>query len=395
MIYDGKLKLSRTGFFNSLLFICFIIVYEYLIVFYNMGNEISNWRYYIFALVTCVAFLTYLLEKRQMGKDKKIFGKELLYLIIVAIVFFLISVLKCKNLGVQLPFRVLVQISLFLLPALYAYVLINIFDMNKIISLMKITTIVTIIMYFFEPAHTIFKFLEIDNWMAIELFHSISFTESHNFFDTFLQLFLFFNYFKTKVGDKHEKRKLEKYYRLTLLFTILSFKRLGLLFLFVIIFLKKFIHYDNEIKISTFFKASFFVIVTVLFTKILQGELLSISYDKLFDFTSGRNWFLKIWENKKYISYGYGSSLLVIGRFLEMDLTQIYLELNIYCLFIYCYAFFCISKNNLYTNLIMLYVFLNMLTSSSLPWSIGWIVMFTNVACITSNKYSIEKGESL
>lgn len=394
MMTERELKISRTGLFNTFLFICFIVVYEYLIVFYNMGNEVSNWRYYIFAAVTGVAFITYLLEKRQAGKEKRIYGRELLYLIITAALFFIESVMICRRIGAQLPFRVYVQISLFLLPAMYAYVLINIFDMRKVYTLMKCVTIVTIIMYFFEPAHTLIKFLNINNWLNINLIHSISFTESHNFFDTFLQLFLFFNYFKYKVVDETQKKSMTFFCRLTLVFTFLSFKRLGLLFALLIILTRKLLNYDKNLKVPDIVISLFFVFITIAYTKLLQGELFNFAYNKLFNFTSGRNWFLQLWANKKYISYGYGSSMLVIGRYLEMDLTQIYLELNLICLFVYCYTFFKIPKKNLYANLVMLYVFFNMLTSSSLPWSIGWIVMFINVACISSKKYA-EEGEKV
>lgn len=389
---ERKIKLTKLDLINIAFLVIFVSIYEYLIVFYNMGNEISNWRYYLFAVVTCFSFIMYFLQRRKKYNRKEKYGRELLYLIITAIIFLIVSIQKCKIQSVSLPFRVWVQISLFLLPALYAYALTNIFNMEKIFILMKLVTIITIIMYFLEPAHNLFMFFDIRNWLNINLIHSISFTESHNFSDTFLQLFLFFNYYKEKVTDERERKKLKPFSNITLLFTILAFKRFSVLFVFCMIIMKKFIHYDKKIKIPTTIVAMFFVIITILYTKLLQGKLISIEYNKLFDFTSGRNWILYLWAEKNYVSYGYGSSMLVINRFLEMDLTQIYLELNVACLFIYCYTFFKIPKKNLYANLVMIYVFFNMLTSSSLPWSIGWIVMFINVASIATNKYEKERN---
>ena len=82
--------------------------------------------------------------------------------------------------------------------------------------------------------------------------------------------------------------------------------------------------------------------------------------------------------------------MLVIGRYLEMDLIQIYLELNVVALFIFCYAFFRIANRSIYSLLIMTYTFVNLLTASSLPWSLGWIILLLTVLLISSGKANKE-----
>ena len=106
----------------------------------------------------------------------------------------------------------------------------------------------------------------------------------------------------------------------------------------------------------------------------------------LFSLTTGRNYILSLWEAKNYFSYGYGTSLLVINRYLEMDLLQVLLELNIISVFIFCFCYFRVAKKSLYSFLIMFYAFSNMLTASSLPYSLGWILLFITVFCISSDK---------
>ena len=99
---------------------------------------------------------------------------------------------------------------------------------------------------------------------------------------------------------------------------------------------------------------------------------------------------------KGYLSYGYGTSMLVIGRYLEMDLVEIYMELNIFCLIIFIYSYFNICKKNIYANIIMIYVLANMLTASSLPWQISWVIMMINISFIVNfdsiSNNSIKKG---
>lgn len=379
-----SIKIKKEGLFTTIFLLIFVVVYSYFINFYGMGSDISNWRYYIFAGVTLFSFFVFLLKNRRNVKNTE--GKEIKYIILTSIVFFLVSLYKCNQVGVKLPFRFFVQTSLFLLPCLYAYTLKNTLSFKNIIFIMKAITIITIIFYFLEPKHPLSSFFDINNYLNISLLHSKSFTESHNYFDTFFQLFLFFNYFDLKVKDQMTKKTLKKFLVLTLIFTIMSFKRLGLLYTVFILISKKIITYDGKSKIHNLVFAGCFTVLTVVYVNILQGNIFNLSYDQLFNLTSGRNWILSLWAKNGYMSYGYGSSMLFIGKYLEMDLPQIYLELNIVSLFIFIYSFFKLANNKIYPILIIMYVMLNMLTSSSLPWSIGWIVMFLNIMCITSDK---------
>ena len=162
---------------------------------------------------------------------------------------------------------------------------------------------------------------------------------------------------------------------------MLGFKRLGMLVaFFFLIFGSKIIKMKSMKKNHALLLAITFSVCTLLYTNFMQGKL--VSYDTIFNLTSGRNWILEMWSFSNYLSYGYGSSMLVIGRYLEMDLVQIFLELNIFCVFLFCYFYFRCGGKSYYTNLILMYSFFNMLTSSSLPWQISWIIMMLSITLI-------------
>ena len=130
--------------------------------------------------------------------------------------------------------------------------------------------------------------------------------------------------------------------------------------------------------------ALLFTIATVLYTEFMKGNLFP-GFD-IYNFTTGRDYILSLWNQINYMSYGYGSSMVLIGRYLEMDLVQIYMELNIIAVFAFSYVYFKIAGENVYSILVMTYAFFNMLTASSLPGSLSWIVAFLTIASVSSDK---------
>ena len=130
--------------------------------------------------------------------------------------------------------------------------------------------------------------------------------------------------------------------------------------------------------------ALLFTIATVLYTEFMKGNLF-LGFD-IYNFTTGRDYILSLWNQINYMSYGYGSSMVLIGRYLEMDLVQIYMELNIIAVFAFSYVYFKIAGENVYSILAMTYAFFNMLTASSLPGSLSWIIAFLTIASVSSDK---------
>ena len=278
-------------------------------------------------------------------------------IIFVALIFFVISIERAVKSGYMLNFRTIVQISLVLFPALYAYVLVNLLSINTIVKIFKITFIIGVCFYVYEVG--VGTFLNIDNWLSISYLHSYSPFENSTYPEVFLYCFFFFNYF-----------------------TMLAFKRLQILAAIGVFLLSMLINMRKKFKNQyAICLAIIFIIGTIIYKKFVSGEIDILGIDPYY-FTTGRSYILQLWGDKDFLSYGFGTSMLVINRYLEMDLIQIYMELGIFALGIFSIVYFWIVRKNIYATIIMIYSFGNMLTASSLPGSLGWVLVFVLVSII-------------
>lgn len=380
-----KLALKKSESITIFLYCLFVIGYLVVLRVSGMGSTVSQIRYFLLAGSTFVAIITLIQRKIR----HKWYCSEMLLTIPLSAVLYIVSIIRASEIGHKLEFRTIVQISLVLLPALYSMCIVNLVRIETIVKLMHFTLIVTIIIYFCESGHGILDLLNINNWKSVSLIGSNSFTESDICSEIFMQLFLFFNFFKECKLEYGKHKKIEIDYIVAFIFTILCFKRLGVLFAFCVVILNKFVDLRGKITgwISPILALSF-TILTFFYTKFMKGEL--FSYIDVYTFTTGRDYILSLWKQHGYQSFGYGSSLILTGRYLEMDLVQIYMELNIIALFVFCFVFFRIAKTNVYSLIIMVYAFFNMLTASSLPGSLSWVIQLITIACISSNKLKYE-----
>lgn len=368
---------------NIILFFIYVISFGIIVGFFNKNEFISDLKHFILLFNTIIALFTYIKFRDKENKNN-INGKDVIYIIVTGAIFILVSIIRASSVGMLFSFRSLVQTSLFVLPLFYIFLLVNIFNKNTIISILKITTVIIIILYFTEHNHPITSFFNIKNWLSIDIFNSHSFTESNIGAEPFLHLFLFF-YYLYKYTDEKSK-SIAIFMLISLVFAILSFKRLSLLFIVLLISFGFVIKYNKNSKIKVSFILSLvFVGLTYLYVKILMGHIdLGIDLIKL---TSYRSWFMSLWKIKNYFSYGYGTSLFVIGRYLEMDLVQIYMELGILSLFIFNYSMFKLAGKRIYTIIIMLYVMSNLLTSSTMPYQLGWIMLGFNMYLLSCDYF--------
>lgn len=376
---------------NFLFYLVYIFSYLIIFEFYEDNDFIFDIKHYVLFFCCGFSFLSlYIKYGRNLFKEKLRGKKGSFLVLITGIVFILISIQKGTATEMGFHLRSLVQTFLFLTPILYVFSLCNLYSDKKITFLLKVTTIIFIFFYFMESRHTLLSFFDINNWLSINILDSESFTESHICAETFLQLFLYFFYIDNYTENEIKGVKLYK--NLNMIFSVLSFKRLALLFLFLIVIFKKMIKYDKSMKRNyNIVIAIIFVFLTIIYTGMLQGK-----YDLGFDinkFSTNRAWILSLWTRKKYFSYGYGTSLYVIGRYLEMDLVQIYLELGTIPLFMFCYSLKSLSGKKIYTNLILLYALFNLLTSSTMPWTSGWVMLAFNLIVIESNSFKNKNKE--
>ena len=356
---------------TTFLYALYVIVYLVTLRIFGMGDGRSRVRYYLLAFNVIVGFIMLIKDNKMSKMFKESYSKELLYILGTGIIFLVVSCFKAIQYGTWLNIRTIVQISLFVLPALYAFVLIKILPMEKILNLMKYTLIVTIVVYLSESQHTIISFFDINNWLNITF--TKAFIESSLCSSIFMHLYLFFSYFDIKLNRQNKTIKVCSV--VSFIFSILCFKRLAILFVILLSLYKFFIFYfrkdnvDQRLpKYSYIIIAIIFTILTYFYTKFMNGQI--FKEVDLYKFTTGRDYILSLWRIHDFRSYGYGTSMLIIGRYLEMDLIQIYLELGLVTLFCFCYSFFKLTKNVLYSVIILGYEFLNLLTASSLPSSL-------------------------
>lgn len=376
-----QLKVKKKDIITDFFYIQFTILYLFVLLVYGMGSPLSQIRYYILMIATLTAGITLILYKNGLRYDK-----NMLLVIPLGILFLILSKQRASEVNHEILFRTYVQISLVVLPALYALFLVNLLKISTLIKLMQFTLICTIIIYFLEPGHGIIDFLNITNWMKISFIHSNSFTESDVCSELFINLFLFFNFYKNTIGKGINSKSLKICCRISFVFTILCFKRLAVLWVICILILNNFIDWKEKTsKYIVMLMPIVFTIATILYTEFMKGELFS-GFD-VYNFTTGRDYILSLWKMIDYVSYGYGSSMILIGRYLEMDLVQIYLEMNTFALLMFSYVFFKIAGRYTYSLMVMTYAFLNMLTASSLPGSLPWVITFITIASISSDKF--------
>lgn len=191
----------------------------------------------------------------------------------------------------------------------------------------------------------------------------------------------------------------------SLIFAILTFKRLAVLFAIFMFIVPYFIDVNKKVdnKYKNFIKVVF-IILTVLYYQMLLPQNSNIfqsifkeSQDK---FTMGRSSFLRDLLAKEYVCSGLGSTSEIIGKGLEMDLIRILLETSGLGLIIFIFGYWECAGKNIYTYLYMLFQFLNLLTSHSLGNPFNWILSLITIFCITykkqenfkNKKYIIDKG---
>ncbi len=351
--------------------VLFYFVYDVLLNIYGMGDQNSQARYFLLAAISVLTFPLFMLCRKKVAKANG--NKGVKYIVLTALSFLAISLAICSEQGVGMPFRVYTQISLFLLPALYAYMYIKVSTKERIMRVLKIITCSSIVLYFCEPNHPFLSFFDPETYKRVNLFRFVSFTESSHFSDVFTQLYIIFNYMHLKNNDD---RNIKKYKNISLIFALLSFKRLSIAFVIATELFSRFYYNKNSKRWMAYAAVIVLVIATVLYSNLLKGMFSEVSYEQVFDVTSGRNYILSLWGDVNYKSYGYGSSMLFIGRYLELDLVQIYMEIGIFALILFLYSYYKCSGDKMYNFVTTSYVLLNMLTASSLPWTNGTMMFF-------------------
>lgn len=247
------------------------------------------------------------------------------------------------------------DIKLLLAPIL-AYCVYSSLDSKKMYSCMVFVLIFAIIGFLLEKGIDTFS---IENFKAINFINSYSPFESHYFAGISIAVCTYFNF-----NNKNKVVTL-----ISTLFPILTFKRLAILFALLVFVLGRF-KKVKEIELKTrsvYYFASCFIILTLIYYYFLiptnQNILSSILHSDLSVFTKGRSEYMHIVLDSSFVNFGLGSCEFAIGKNLEMELIQFFIETSIIGLSLFCFAYWKIAGKNIFSILLMTFIFLNMLTS--------------------------------
>lgn len=374
------------------LYLMSVLMYLTALIVFGWNNEhsLDNLRYVM--LVIAIAhgyFLLFLRRKLIFKKDN--FGNAILLIYVVAILFFILSVIQAKKVNHALGTRTYIQIALLLIPAMYAYCLLNLLDTRTITKLFEITLLINIFFYIFIDKG-LGIFFDLSKYTLISFRDSYSPFETSKNPDQFFCMFAYFNFFRNTATNEKERKEYNFYYILSIIFVVLTFKRLAIVFLPCVLILNKILDMRLELpKFMPLLTALLFTAATYFYTLFMRGaSFLGID---VYTFTKGRNYILSLWDAKGLFSYGYGSSYEIINRYLEMDLVQIYLEIGLLAVFVFSFAYFKIAGTNVYAYMLMLYVFFNLLTASSIPYPMGWVLILITIVCVSSDKLTAEQVE--
>lgn len=389
-----KLKIDKQ--FEILNYFMFISVFigKILIEVLNEKGIIlpggDNLKYLLVAAAVGVAILQILIFRiREKESRDYIFKKELIILLIICAIFLLYSGYLAHKLNVPIAKRTYVEILYLVIPALYAFCIVNTYDFNQIEKLMKITFWAYLILYMYSI--NIFA-VSINDILNISFINSTSYFESSIFAFPMLVLFFFFSYYRKNENNKY-------YWIGSFILTLLTFKRMIMVWAIILFIVDNIVELRVTVqKRWKYILAAIFIFATVIYYQALRdiglGKVIvdTLGLD-LESGTMGRKWFLSLLLNRPYSTFGYGSSSIVLGeifnigdiKYLEMDLVKIYLELGIICLSIFTIYLWKITKDNLFSIVMMLSIFMNLLVSHSLTNPFEWTIVYLTIIYISQD----------
>lgn len=351
----------------------------------EIGNKSSLYKYLFLFLCVIEAFFGFI---KKYNKKEIYLTKEFKSLMLVFSTICIYSIIR-SIIAEKFSFRTIQELLFLVFPMLYAYFGINSFDKEDLRKNMKIGFWITFIFYIISLD------LNIDG--IIRAFLNSSFAdsssdlESHLFCGMALAFCMYFCYF--------DDNKIYKF--ISLLFVIMTFKRLFIvmsIFIFILSFFK--IKYKKVPKKVVNLTTILLIVLTIIYFYLIQPNNVEKIYSDfnvdISKLTSTRSDRLMALEYSSYVSYGFGSSTeYMYNNFdgaLEMDFVKIIIELGYIPVFVLIICYINISKTNYYSFSFIVFQILNLIFSSSLTGVFTWSLIFLTLFEI--NKYALdEKGK--
>lgn len=379
-----KIRINRRQIFIFLL-VAIYAIRGYTDAVYVANGSNSIWvssKYIILALT--IMYGVFLLPKNLRLKGYTIFKN----VTITVAVFGFISLLRMIYVGV-FSADVLMLAMHMLIPVVITVLMVNILNSDEIYDCMSLILIVCCLSYvLFEIGLSEFS---IGNIMTISFAHSYSPYESHYTAGTAMALCAYFSFY----------RKNKFYTILSFVFSFLTFKRMLIICSIVLFVMPMIISKNKKVsrKVVNFFAISF-VIGTLLYYWCLIPENIdflreAFGIESLEKITSYRSVFFEMYYSDPFFeNSGWGSCLKNFGHIMEMDLIQIYIELTLLGLIVFCVCYWNLAGNTVYGVIYMLFNFLNMLSSHSIENGYIWSLIIITFLQIELDTYG-EKGTNL
>lgn len=385
-------NIPRTNSSKFLLWIALVItIISETLISANMISDSNITKLVQYIIILAPLGLNFLaLAVNSIGdKQNLLFMDELKTMLILIMILGSLSLYKSITIG-KFAFNSLMELIQIFLPFIFTFFVLNLLTFDEIASFMKIALICTIIGY---VVVTDFRSITVDDLVRMFLVSSYSPFENSAFAEVASGLGAYFIYYR---------KKMPGYACLAVILNLLCWKRvlvLMILILLLVSFTKK---RDRILKKRTVMITSVAWAFIIFFTFcIYQREVadyIRATYNiNLESFTVSRIYRLWYCYETGFQSYGLGSTSNYIynfGRYLgsefEMDFIRIMFEIGPIAILAICYAYFRITRRNMYSYVLIACCFLNLLMANGLLKYWGYTFRVITIAVI--NYYDHNKN---
>ena len=266
-----------------------------------------------------------------------------------------------------------------LTPIVFTYYAINALNKDEITMMAKFSVVIYVVSYFMEISGNFSISMAINAIKNFSLLggqasFAYDYYETSHFPDPMMALFCYFCYYK---------KNNRKWAWISYISILVMNKRLIILFATIILILSYLPNWEKITSIKVNKKiciicAIVFAISPLVVIKLITSPLGIWFSNKtglnMADFWMGRDNMVLYYLNNHFQSYGLGSTYDFTGSMLEIESVKIYLETTIVGSVLLSISYWKITNRNLFSMLVMLYIFLNINTSTSLTTgAFAWI----------------------
>lgn len=305
-----------------------------------------------------------------------LFKREILVILLMYIFLLVISLYWMHYSHIYSLSPVTIGFMRIMIPIIFAFLVLNVINFKQIYVSLTIFLIISFIGFILMEIVT-GKF-SLKTILAFSLTDSTGSTMESNFFSpTAVSLCIFFGYFR--------KSKWRLF--LSVLFTIMTYKRImTLLALFILFFGGKIKNKRLAVILKVLFGIIFYLI-TVYYIKLNLGQVNPELIQNIFkmpvnEITMGRTWMFQNIYQHGFEKQGIFTIINSGFRSPEMDLLNIYLEAGSLSVVIVIMSMLLLIRENLYTFLIISFTLVEMLTSHWLDITFFWVVIYITIGCI-------------